>query len=182
MDKKILLDARQIELTISRMCHQLIENHQKFENSVLLGLQPRGIYFANKIKDRLAKELDLEIPLGYLDTTFFRDDFRRRDAPLKPEVNNVPFLIENKRVILVDDVLFTGRSIRAALDAMQAFGRPEKVELAVLIERKYAREMPVEAAYIGRSVNSLQSQKVSVEWKDVGEAKEDCIWLLDGSN
>ena len=177
MDKKILLNARQIELITMRICHQLVENHYDFKNSVLLGLQPRGIFFADYLYTILQKEIGIKIPIGYLDTTFFRDDFRRRAEPLKAGINNVPFLVENKKVILVDDVLFTGRTIRAALDAMQAFGRPQNVELAVLVERKYARELPIEATYVGKSINSVLSQKVKVEWES--EASENKVWLLN---
>ena len=154
------------------------ENHQDFSESVILGLQPRGIYLAERIVARLNDILSTDIPLGYLDTTFYRDDFRRRDQPLKPNETKVPFIIENKKVILIDDVLYTGRSVRAALDAMIAFGRPTKVEFLVLIDRLYTREIPVEANYIGKKVNTLQSQKVLVELSEQG-SEEDNIWLMN---
>ena len=176
MDKKILLSARQIELTTKRICHQLAEIHDDFKNSVILGLQPRGVFFADKLAETIKSELGIEIPKGYLDVTFHRDDFRRGE-PLIAQVNDVPFLVENKKVILVDDVFFTGRTIRAALDAIQAFGRPSKVELAVLIERKYAKELPIHPTYVGKSVNSMQSQKVKVEWKK--EFPENTVWLIN---
>ncbi|MEQ9008869.1 MAG: phosphoribosyltransferase family protein, partial [Ekhidna sp.] len=117
-----------------------------------------------------------DIHLGYLDTTFHRDDFRRRDEPITPSQTKISFLIENKNVILVDDVLFTGRTVRAALDAMNTFGRPAKVELLVLIDRLYSRHIPVEANYVGRKVNTIQSQKVLVELDE--KQKEDHIWLI----
>ena len=176
MQKKLLLSSRQLEITIQRLCHQLIENHQKFENTVIIGLQPRGIYLANRIKDGLEKILKRDISLGYLDITFYRDDFRRRDKPAKANATNMPFIIEEKNVVLIDDVLFTGRSVRAALDAMTAFGRPQLVELLVLINRKYTRHLPIEPNYIGRNVNTLQSQRVFVDWTEAG-AKNDSIWL-----
>ncbi len=157
MQKKLLLSSQQLDLTIKRLCHQLIENHRDFENTVIIGLQPRGIFPAGRIKTRLEQILGREIPLGYLDITFYRDDFRRREKPAKANATNMPFIIEDKKVILIDDVLFTGRSVRAALDAMTAFGRPELVELLVLVNRKYTRNLPIEPNYIGRmgGVNSV---------------------------
>ncbi len=178
MQKRLLLDPKRLQITIDRLCHQLIENHQDFSESVILGMQPRGIYLAERIVARLKDIIGNDIPLGYLDTTFYRDDFRRRDQPLKPNETKVPFIIENKKVILIDDVLYTGRSVRAALDAMIAFGRPHKVEFLVLIDRLYTREIPVEANYIGKKVNTLQSQKVLVELSEQG-SEEDNIWLMN---
>ena len=176
MQKRLLFDSPLLKVTISRLCHQLIEVHEDFSKSVLVGMQPRGIYLAERVKTELEKLIHKEIHLGYLDTTFHRDDFRRRDEPIIPSQMKIPFLIENKNVILVDDVLFTGRTVRAALDAMNTFGRPSKVELLVLIDRLYSRHIPVEANYAGRKVNTIQSQKVLVELDE--KQKEDHIWLI----
>jgi pyrimidine operon attenuation protein / uracil phosphoribosyltransferase len=181
MQKKLLLSSQQLDLTIQRLCHQLIENHQDFENTVIIGLQPRGIYPANRIKARLEQILKKEIPIGYLDITFYRDDFRRREKPAKANATNIPFIIEEKKVILIDDVLFTGRSVRAALDAMTAFGRPELVELLVLVNRKYTRNLPIEPNYVGRNVNTILSQRVFVDWTETG-AKNNSIWLGNKPN
>lgn len=178
MPKRLILDGRLLDITLTRLCQQLIENHGDFGQSVLLGLQPRGILLADRIRKKLAGLTGQNLPTGYLDTTFYRDDFRRRETPLKANTTHVPFLIEDRKVILVDDVLFTGRSVRAALDAMTAFGRPAKVELLVLIDRKYTRDLPIEAHYVGRHVNTILSQKVLVEWKEQG-LTEDAIWLVD---
>jgi pyrimidine operon attenuation protein/uracil phosphoribosyltransferase len=175
MQKKLLLDHQLFEITIQRLCQQLIENHNDFRNTALIGLQPRGIYLANRIKATLEANLGYNIDLGYLDITFYRDDFRRREKPLKANATSMPFIIEEKKVVLIDDVLYTGRSIRAALDAMSAFGRPELIELLVLIERKYTRHLPIQPNYIGKSVNTMQSQRVQVEWSIQG-AKKDNIW------
>ncbi|MDF9798384.1 pyrimidine operon attenuation protein/uracil phosphoribosyltransferase [Catalinimonas alkaloidigena] len=172
---KQIIDQPLLEVVLSRLCHQLLENHTPFDNTVLLGLQPRGIQLADRIKARLEKIIGQKVPLGYLDTTFHRDDFRRRSSPLTASTTNVPFLIEDKEVILVDDVLYTGRTVRAAMDAMITFGRPSKVELLVLINRKYARHLPVEADYIGQSVNTLDSQRVEVLWEEQGD--QDGVWL-----
>ncbi len=177
MQKRLLLDKHLLKITISRLCQHLIENHNTFNESVILGMQPRGIFLAERIKHELEQILKVDIPLGYLDTTFHRDDFRRRDQHLTPNKTKVPFVIEDKKVVLIDDVLFTGRTVSAALDAMTMFGRPSKVELLVLIDRMYSRHIPVEANYIGRKVNTLPSQRVLVELKEQG--KKDNIWLMD---
>lgn len=176
--KRLVLSSPLLEIVISRLCQELIENHGDFADSVLLGLQPRGIYLAERIVRELNRTLGYELPLGYLDATFYRDDFRRRDTPLRPNTTNVPFLIEDKRVILIDDVMATGRMVRAALDAMSAFGRPRKVELLVLIDRRYNRDLPIKPDYVGQRVNTLESQRVLVEWTEQG-ADTDRIWLME---
>jgi len=176
MQKKLILDSDLLDITISRLCQQLIENHQDFSETVILGLQPRGVFLAEIIHQKLEKLLKKSIPLGYLDATFHRDDFRRREIQ-KANENRVPFAIEGKRVVLIDDVLFTGRTVRAAMDAMIAFGRPEKVELLVLIDRKYNRDLPIAPDYVGRVVNTLASQKVLVELEAQGLNNK--IWLIN---
>jgi len=177
MQKKLILDSDLLRVTIDRLCQELIENHGDFESTVLLGLQPRGIFLAERIKEELSRSRKREIPLGYLDTTFHRDDFRRRDEPPQASETRVPFIIEGKSVILIDDVLYTGRTVRAALDAMMAFGRPEKVELLVLIDRKRTRELPISADYVGQYVNTLDTQKVLVELDT--DKKHNRIWLIN---
>jgi pyrimidine operon attenuation protein/uracil phosphoribosyltransferase len=176
MQKRLLLDNKLLKITIQRLCEQLIENHDDFSNSAILGLQPRGVFLAQRIKNRLDEILKKEVPLGFLDITFHRDDFRRRDQPISPSETRVPFVIEKKKVILIDDVLFTGRSVRAAIDAMISFGRPAKVELLVLIDRMYSRQIPVEANYIGKQVNTISTENVSVELVEQGG--KDNIWLV----
>jgi pyrimidine operon attenuation protein / uracil phosphoribosyltransferase len=177
MEKKILLSAQLLEITISRLAQELIENHQDFKQTVLIGLQPRGIFFAEKVKQKLLELQPYPIVLGYLDVTFYRDDFRRRDTPLKPNATRMDFVVEDKKVIIIDDVLFTGRTIRAALDAMLAFGRPQSVELLALIDRQYTRHLPIQPNYVGRQVNTLASQWIQVEWTQQGHT-EDNIWLV----
>jgi len=178
MQKRNIIDSERLAITIERLCHQLIENHGDFSNSVVLGLQPRGIFLAERISQKLSKILKKKISLGYIDATFFRDDFRRHEGgPLKANATKIPFLIEDKEVILVDDVLYTGRTVRAALDAMNAFGRPSKVEFLTLIERSYSRHIPVYADYVGASVNCQESEKVVVELKEQGIA-QDNVWLV----
>lgn len=178
MQKKLILDSDLLDLTISRLCQQLIENHNDFSNTVILGMQPRGIFVADIIHNKLTKDTKREIPIGYLDATFHRDDFRRREIPARANETKVPFVIEGKKVVLVDDVLFTGRSIRAAMDAMITFGRPATVELLVLIDRKRTRELPIAADYVGKAVNTLASQRVLVELEAQGH-KQNKIWLIN---
>lgn len=178
MQKKLILDSDLLDITLNRLCQQLIENHNRFEQTVILGLQPRGIYLAELIHKKLKKLNKSEIPFGYLDTTFHRDDFRRRDTPAKASETRVEFVIEGKKVVLIDDVLFTGRTVRAAMDAMIAFGRPAKVELLVLVDRKYNRDLPIAADYVGIYVNTIASQRVLVEMEAQGH-KQNRIWLIN---
>jgi pyrimidine operon attenuation protein/uracil phosphoribosyltransferase len=177
MQNLILLNGQKFQVTIQRLCHQLIENHNDFSDSVLLGIQPRGILLSNRIASELEKIIPrVKILHGNLDITFFRDDFRRREDPLVPSSTEINFIIEGKKVILVDDVLWTGRTIRAAMDAIQAFGRPAKVELLVLVDRRFSRHLPIEPNYIGIQVDTLNSQKVIVGWKETDG--DDKITLL----
>lgn len=172
METQVILNSKHFELTIKRLCYQLIETHNDFSDTVLIGLQPRGVNVVTRLKNELEKILDKEVLCGNLDITFYRDDFRRTEKPLIPSVTNIDFVIEGKKVVLVDDVLYTGRTIRSGLDAMLAFGRPSKVELLVLIDRRFRRDLPIQADYVGQTVDTLVSERVSVEWKEIeGEDK-----------
>lgn len=176
MKPRTLLQDKQFEITILRLCHQLIEVHGDFSNSVIIGLQPRGVLLAKRIQEVLQKILKVKkINCGELDTTFFRDDFRRKE--LIPSKTNVDFIIEDKNVVLVDDVLFTGRTIRAGLDAMLAFGRPADVELLVLVDRRFSRHVPIQAKYAGITIDSIEQQNVKVEWKEIDG--KDKVTLID---
>ncbi|MGY4384930.1 pyrimidine operon attenuation protein/uracil phosphoribosyltransferase [Pedobacter sp. UYP24] len=181
MQKRTLLDGQKFQITIKRLCHQLIENHNDFSNTVLIGIQPRGSYFA----DRVYRELSYitkttTIHKGNLDITFFRDDFRRKDGLLTASSNTINFIIEGKNVILIDDVLWTGRTIRSAMDALLAYGRPAKVELLVLIDRRFSRQLPIDPDYIGLQVDSLNSQHVKVSWAET--EGEDKVILISETN
>lgn len=163
---KIIIDAELLDITITRLAYQLIETHDDFSKTALIGLQPRGVFLARRIHSKLSSILKKKnILLGELDTTFYRDDFRRKE--LIPNKTNIDFIIEEKNVVLIDDVLFTGRTIRAGLDALLAFGRPKDVELLVLIDRRFSRHLPIQAKYVGRVIDSIASQNVKVEWKEV---------------
>ncbi len=175
MQKRLLLNSTHFDITIKRLCYQLIENHDNFSNSALIGLQPRGIYVARRIEQSLKQILNIPaIAIGDLDVTFYRDDFRRREI-IAPNQTRLDFIIEDKNVILVDDVLFTGRTIRAGMDALLDFGRPRKVELLTLVDRRYSRHLPIEPDYIGISVDTISSEKVTVKWKEIDG--EDGVWL-----
>lgn len=168
MDKpRVILDSEQLNLTIKRLCHQLVENHNDFKDTVIIGLQPRGVYLANRIV-KMLEAMEQESPLisGKMDITFYRDDFRRRKDPLIPSVTDIDFSIEDKKVVLVDDVLYTGRTIRAGLDAMLAFGRPKLVELLVLIDRRFSRHLPIEPNYVGKTIDAIDQERVDVQWKE----------------
>ncbi|MEZ4825064.1 MAG: bifunctional pyr operon transcriptional regulator/uracil phosphoribosyltransferase PyrR [Bacteroidia bacterium] len=176
-DKLDLFPGGKLQVTLLRLCHQLIENYGDFENTVILGAQPRGIYVSRRIRKLLEEILPhVTLPYGELDVTFFRDDFRTRENPLQPNRTRIDFLIENKRVLLIDDVLFTGRTVRAALDAMLAYGRPASVELMVLVDRKHARDLPIEPSYTGIEVDTIETQRVLVELKESGG--EDVVFLV----
>src|ERR1700742_1128004 len=162
---KTILNEQQLAITIQRLTHQLLENHLDLENTVLIGIQPRGIYFSNRIVEQLRLQIsDKPILYGKLDITFYRDDVRKGLHELNK--TDIPFSIENKNVVLIDDVLWTGRTIRAALDALLDFGRPAKVELCVLVDRRFSRQLPIQADYVGKSIDSIISQKVKVFWKE----------------
>lgn len=176
MQKGPLADATRLDITMQRLCYQLIENHGDFSQSALIGLQPRGVYVARRLKSHLERILSgKDIRLGELDVTFYRDDFRRREI-LAPSATKMDFVIEGLRVILVDDVLYTGRTIRSGLDAIIDFGRPAKVELLTLVDRRYSRHLPIEPDYIGISVDTITEEKVRVQWKEM--EGEDGIWLV----
>ena len=167
MEKQVILNEKQFELTLNRLCYQLIENHNDFSETVLIGLQPRGIHVLKRLKDRLEQILGHSVTCGNLDITFYRDDFRRREKPIIPSATNIDFIIENKDVVIIDDVLYTGRTIRSGIDALMAYGRPRNVELVTFIDRRFKRQLPIQADYVGKTIDTLASERVSVEWKEI---------------
>lgn len=168
IESRIILDSQQLNLSIERICYQLIENHNDFSDTVLVGLQPRGVFVAQRIHKRLEDLLGTKVLLGSLDITFNRDDHRRHDLPLIPSKTKMDFLIEGKNVIMIDDVLFTGRTIRAGMDAMMAFGRPSTVELVVLVDRRFTRQLPIEPNYVGARIDTIVSERVEVALLESG--------------
>ena len=157
-----------MKLMIERLGLELLEKYGNFENTVVIGLQPRGVSFSQRLVDYLSATLHQKVQHGKLDITFHRDDFRRGHDVLVPNSTQIDFLVEGKNVVLVDDVLYTGRSVRAGLDALLAFGRPAEVKLLVLIDRKYGRDLPLQADFVGREVDTVAGQKVKVEWSEDG--------------
>ena len=177
MSPKVLLNNKEVNIILHRLACQLIEKHTDFSNTVLIGLQPRGIYLAQRIKALLQQEYNLpKVQLGLLDITFYRDDFRRSDKVLEANSTEIDFLIEDKRVVFIDDVLYTGRSIRAALTAIQSFGRPSEIELLTLIDRRFSRHLPIQPDYRGRQVDAINDEKVLVNWKET--SGEDAVYLI----
>jgi len=176
MNSPVLLAPPKFGLTLKRLCYELIETHDDFRDSVIIGLQPRGINLSKRLVGILNEIMpNQKIWHGLLDNTFYRDDFRRHESTLVPSSTEINFLVENKKVILCDDVLFTGRTVRAGIDALLAFGRPSKVELLVLVDRRFSRDLPIEPDYIGISVDSRASQKVKVNWKE--SEGEDTVYM-----
>lgn len=168
MSQKVFLNAKEINIILHRLACQLIENHPNLENTVIVGIQPRGTFLANRIVAILEEEYNLKnIPHGQLDITFYRDDFRRGDKPLEANKTKIDFIVEDKNVIFIDDVLYTGRSIRAALTAIQSFGRPKEIELLTLIDRRFSRHLPIQPDYNGRQVDAINDEQVKVHWKEI---------------
>jgi pyrimidine operon attenuation protein/uracil phosphoribosyltransferase len=172
---KTVLNEKQLSITIKRLSHQVLENHIDLDNTVLIGIQPRGIFVSDQVVKEISQLISpAKVQYGKLDITFYRDDIRKELHV--PNHTDIPFSIENRNVVLIDDVLYTGRTIRAALDALMAFGRPQKVELCILIDRRFSRELPIQADYIGKSIDSIISQKVKVFWK-VRDGKDEVVLL-----
>lgn len=175
--KQLLANEKKFSLIIERLALELIENHGDFSDTVIIGLQPRGVYVSERIISTLKSILKINtIASGNLDITFFRDDFKTHDTPLIPSKTEMEIEIENKQVVLVDDVLFTGRTIRSGIDALLSYGRPQKVELLVLVDRLYSRDLPIQANYSGLKIDTINSEKVIVNWKQTEQ--EDSIWLM----
>lgn len=172
-----MIEGARFDLTIDRLCHQVIERFGDFTNTRIIGIQPRGVLLSERIVKRL-KEITLlqNIVHGKMDITFYRDDFRTRNKPLSANVTQIDFLVENKDVLLIDDVLYTGRTIQAALVALQHYGRPLNVELLTLVDRRFNRHLPIHSDYVGITVDALDEAYVRVEWKE--SSGQDQIWIF----
>lgn len=178
MSKREIIDARALNISLNRLCCKLIENHGDFSNSILIGMQPRGVQVLERIVKLLESTYGVEgVRTGVLDITFYRDDFRRRPGHLQPNKTRIDHLVEDQKVVFIDDVLYTGRSIRAAMDAILSFGRPAKMELLTLIDRRFSRDLPIQPDYKGRQVDSIASQRVEVLWEEVDG--RDAVLLTD---
>ena len=167
MSEKVLLDSKKIQIILLRLVYEIIENHKDFKDTILIGLQPRGVFLYEQILKILKKNHpEKSITSGVLDFTFFRDDFRRSEKTLNASSTNINFTIENKKIILIDDVLFTGRSIKSAMSAIDSYGRPKSIELLVLIDRRFKREIPIEPTYCGAKIDTFKGDKVKVIWDE----------------
>lgn len=177
MKRKKLLDKFTLDVLLNRLSCQLIENHFDFQNSILIGLQPRGVFVLSKLVEKLKDRYFIQnLKYGKLDTTFFRDDFRSKREQPKASFSHIDFDIENKRVVLIDDVLYTGRSIRAALIAIESYGRPIKIELLTLINRRFTRHLPIQPDYVGLNVDTIQNDRVNVNLQQSNV--EDSVYIL----
>ena len=163
---KVILEKKKFNLTLDRLCQQLIENYDDFADTCIIGIQDKGALFSDRLMRHLRVMSEvLKADYGKIDITFHRDDFRR-GKPLTPSKNEIDFVVEEKRVILLDDVLYTGRTIQSAMNALQHFGRPNSVELMVLVDRRFNRHFPIQANYVGMTVDALNEAYVSVKWKE----------------
>ena len=181
MKKSIILNSNQLKITIERLACQLIEKHDDFSNTILVGLQPRGKYLCKKIVEILKFEYNIDnLKYGLLDITFYRDDFRRNEKILEASKTDFMLSVENKNIVFIDDVLFTGRTVRAALTAIESFGRPKSIELLILIDRRFSRELPIQPDYKGLQVDVYDNQKVLVEWSD--ESKNEYAYITTINN
>lgn len=179
-ERKVLLSSNQIQVILNRLACQLVENHLEFKNTVLIGIQPRGVYLAKRLLAILQSDYQIsQVSLGFLDITFFRDDFRRGEKPLEANRTDINFIVEDKKVVFIDDVLYTGRSIRAALTAIQSFGRPLEIELLTLIDRRFSRNLPIQPDYKGIQVDAINDERVVVHWKE--RTGEDQVYIIEKS-
>ena len=180
---KKIIDASKLSLILNRLASQLFEKHNDFSNAVIIGIQPSGKVLSIKLKELIEKNYNIsKINIGFLDVTFFRDDFGRENKILSANKTSIDFIVEDKIVILVDDVLYTGRSIRSALTALQSFGRPKKVELLTLIDRRFSRHLPIQPDYCGIQVDSINNQRLTVKWKENDGEDAVYIYKKDGKN
>ena len=164
---KVILNPAQFNFSLRRLCHQLVENYDDFSNTCLVGIQDKGVIFTDRLMSLLRDEMGVQLDYGKLDISFYRDDFRRRDQPATPSETIMNFLVEDKKVILADDVLYTGRTIQAAMTALQHFGRPAQVELLVFVDRRFNRHLPIKADYKGITVDAIDEAYVKVEWAHI---------------
>lgn len=166
-DSRQILNKKQIAIMIRRLCHQLIENHHDFSDSVIISLLPRGRQVSKRIIDKLEVITGKKIEFGELDISFYRDDLRKHIEPIIPYKMNMNISVDNKHVVIIDDVLYTGRSVRAAIDALMPFGRPKSIELLVLIDRRLSRHLPIQPNYVGKVIDSIDSERVVVSIDEI---------------
>lgn len=175
--KAVVLDEQAIRRALTRIAHEIIEKNKGIEGCILIGIRTRGIYLARRLADRIQKIEGASIPVGELDITLYRDDLTTKTSDQEPLVkgSDIPIDITNQKVILVDDVLYTGRTVRAALDALVDIGRPSSVQLAVLVDRGH-RELPIRADYVGKNIPTSSSEKIVVDLAEVDDNERVSIY------
>ncbi|MBW1840836.1 MAG: bifunctional pyr operon transcriptional regulator/uracil phosphoribosyltransferase PyrR [Deltaproteobacteria bacterium] len=156
-----ILDEKDIDRILTRITHEILEVHKGTDNLAFVGIHTRGVYLAKRIQSKINRIEGIELPTGDMDITLYRDDWTRISPNPIVQTTDVPFSVDGKQIVLIDDVLFTGRTIRAAMDALIDFGRPDRMELAVLVDRGY-RELPIQANYVGKFVETRRSETVNV--------------------
>ncbi len=163
--QKEVVDAVTMKRALTRITYEIIERNKGVQDIVILGIKTRGVYLANRLAERLKQLEGYDVPVGELDVTMYRDDLEKNGSTNTTTPVELPFSVKDKHVLLVDDVLYTGRTIRAALDAVMDFGRPKKISLAVLVDRGH-RELPIRADYIGKNIPSAQAEEIIVEMEE----------------
>lgn len=170
------MDSHSLDLALTRMAHQIVEHNNDLANMCIVGMQTRGVFLARRIAQKINQLENVCLDCGILDVTLYRDDYRNAFKQPKVKATDIPFDINKKDVILVDDVLFTGRSVRAALDALMDVGRPRTIQLAALIDRGH-RELPIRADYAGKKITTLAKQEVALKVTEIDS--EDSLWLME---
>ncbi|GAB4279845.1 MAG: bifunctional pyr operon transcriptional regulator/uracil phosphoribosyltransferase PyrR [Deferrisomatales bacterium] len=175
-DRRILLNAAAVRRALTRMAHQILEANKGTERLALVGVVRRGDLLARRLGDQIRQAEGVEVPVGRLDVTLYRDDLARAEAPPMLRPTEIPFSIDDWTVVLVDDVLYTGRTIRAALDALMDLGRPRAIQLAVLVDRGH-RELPIQPDYVGQAIQTGRDEAVEVQVGD--DPDDDAVFLLE---
>lgn len=166
MQAKEVVDQVTMKRALTRITYEIIERNHSIQDIVLVGIKTRGIYIASRIAERLKQLEDIDIPVGELDITLYRDDKKENREEPELHSSDIPVSLEGKEVILIDDVLYTGRTIRAAMDAVMDFGRPRKISLAVLVDRGH-RELPIRADYVGKNIPTSRAEEILVEMQEL---------------
>jgi pyrimidine operon attenuation protein/uracil phosphoribosyltransferase len=182
MHTKVIMDSETITRALSRIAHEILERNKGAKELRIIGVRTRGIHLARRLVDKIQELEGIKPPLGTLDITLYRDDFRKRTDWPSVQKTEIPFSVEEKSVVLVDDVLYTGRTTRAAIDAIMDYGRPASIQLAVLVDRGGHRELPIQADYVGIKVMTISSQKVEVLIKELDGRDEAIVLQLNSPN
>jgi pyrimidine operon attenuation protein/uracil phosphoribosyltransferase len=164
-NERVVMDAQAIERALTRVAHEVLERNKGTDGLALVGIRTRGVYIAERLRAKIDEIEHVDVPAGIIDITLYRDDLSRSQQQPQVRGTQIPFAVDDKRLVLVDDVLFTGRTIRAALDALMDFGRPRSVQLVVLVDRGH-RELPVRADYVGKNLPTAVNESVQVRLKE----------------